>query len=310
MARPIKKGLLYFPLDTDIFSDKDIRMLISRHGGTGFAFYTRLLCEIYKDEGYYQKTDDDCLELLAEELKMSCNEMKLVLDFLLKRSLLDSTLFLSDKVLTSKGIQTRYQEAIKQKALKKNVVIDSRFWILSSDETQSFIKVRKFDSLSDNNESFSEINSNKSEINPTKESKVNETKIKESKITADTQNQTPSISDTDISDIITSYNSICTKLNKATELIHFSREKAIHLLLNQYGKDKILTVFKNANSSEFLTGGSKSKWKANIDWLLKQENFVKTYEGAYCDNKDSQDSTASYDIDELDTYWDTVPKLK
>lgn len=71
-----------------------------------------------------------------------------------------------------------------------------------------------------------------------------------------------------------------------------------------------MTVFKNANSSEFLTGGSKSKWKANIDWLLKQENFVKTYEGAYCDNKNSQDSTASYDLDELDTYWDTVPTLK
>ena len=35
MARPIKKGLEYFPMDTDFFADKKIRLLRGEFGAAG-----------------------------------------------------------------------------------------------------------------------------------------------------------------------------------------------------------------------------------------------------------------------------------
>ena len=53
MARPIKKGLDYFPFDTDIFENIQVRKLKSRYKSLGFLAYFTLLCDIYKKEGYF-----------------------------------------------------------------------------------------------------------------------------------------------------------------------------------------------------------------------------------------------------------------
>ena len=53
MARPIKKGLDYFPVDTDIFENIQVRKLKSRYKSFGFLAYFTLLCDIYKKEGYF-----------------------------------------------------------------------------------------------------------------------------------------------------------------------------------------------------------------------------------------------------------------
>ena len=103
--------------------------------------------------------------------------MKQVLNFLLERSLFDSKLFQSDKVLTSAGIQKRYQEAVKTRASKKAIIV-GKYWLLKEEETASYIKVTLF-------EDKSEINKHKSEINPNlsieKTHKVKESKVKENK---------------------------------------------------------------------------------------------------------------------------------
>ncbi len=39
MARPIKKGLDYFPVDTDIFENIQVRKLKSRNKSLGFLAY-------------------------------------------------------------------------------------------------------------------------------------------------------------------------------------------------------------------------------------------------------------------------------
>lgn len=53
MARPLKKGLTYFPFDVDIFQDGKIRRLRSRYGNDGIIAYIYLLCSVYSSEGYY-----------------------------------------------------------------------------------------------------------------------------------------------------------------------------------------------------------------------------------------------------------------
>lgn len=108
MARRKQEGNRFFRLDVDFFSDKKIKILKARYGADGITLYMYLLCEIYKS-GYYLKIDDDFEFIVSDDLNMDSNKVKQVLNFLLERSLFDNTLFQSDKVLTSAGIQRRYQ---------------------------------------------------------------------------------------------------------------------------------------------------------------------------------------------------------
>ena len=48
MARPLKKGLGYFPLDTDLYSDRKIQRLLRKYGCKGICIYLAILCEIYR----------------------------------------------------------------------------------------------------------------------------------------------------------------------------------------------------------------------------------------------------------------------
>ena len=111
MARPRKDGIDYFSLDTDFFSDKKVKILKARYGTDGVTMYIYLLCEIYKN-GYYLKIDEDYDYLMSEELNMSVDKVMQIRTFLLERSMFDKQLFQSDAVLTSTGIEKRYQEAV------------------------------------------------------------------------------------------------------------------------------------------------------------------------------------------------------
>ena len=115
MARPQKTGLDYFPVDVDIFSDTKIRIVMARFGADGFAFYMYLLSRIYRD-GFCVKADEDFILIASADLQMSREKIGQMLSFFLDRSLLDSILFKADKILTSSGIQKRYQEAVKSRA--------------------------------------------------------------------------------------------------------------------------------------------------------------------------------------------------
>lgn len=169
MGRKKQEGNYFFPVDVDFFSDRKIKILKARYGTDGLTIYLYLLCEIYKT-GYYLQIDEDTEFIISDDLKMSSNKVKQVLNFLLERSLFDNTLFQSDKVLTSAGIQRRYQKMIKTRALKTPITVE-RFWLLSEEETESFIKVNSFLNSSEKNGDFSEKKEDFSRKNNTKENK-------------------------------------------------------------------------------------------------------------------------------------------
>lgn len=173
MARPRLKGLLYFPFDIDFFEDNKIRILKARYKSDGVLIYLFLLCEIYR-EGYYIKVDDDFEYIISDELGIDQNKVKQVLNFLLKRSLFDNTLFSLDKVLTSAGIQRRYQLGIKERMRKSRIPLEvGRYWLLNEEDTEPFIKCTLFEDNPGKHRGFSGKNSLNSEKNDTKKSKVN-----------------------------------------------------------------------------------------------------------------------------------------
>ena len=171
MARPKKNGLSYFPLDADFFEDNKIKILKARYKADGITMYIYLLCEIYK-QGYYIEVDDDFEFILSDDLGIDQNKVKQVLNFLLKRSLFDDKLFNSDKVLTSAGIQRRFQIAVKERA-RKNPVEVGRYWLLKKEDTEPFIKCCLFEENPGNKDGFSGKNADKSAEESLKESKVN-----------------------------------------------------------------------------------------------------------------------------------------
>lgn len=183
MARPTKDGLDYFPKDTGFYHDPQIRALIGRFGSDGVALYDYLLCEAYGRNGYYAEIDDLFVDIIAADLKMSPEKIGLILDYLLNKSmLLDGTLFKAVKVLTSHGIQTRYQEAVRGRAKKRGISVDGKLWLLNEAETESFIQVRQNDNFSRNNCDKSRKNDCYFREKPLKESKEKGIKEKERKV--------------------------------------------------------------------------------------------------------------------------------
>lgn len=175
MGRLRKEGNEFFSFDVDFFSDKKIKILKARYGADGITLYIYLLCEIYKN-GFYLKVDEDFEFIVSDDLNMNSDKVKQVLTFLLERSMFDKQLFQSDAVLTSAGIQKRYQLMVKSRAVKNPIKVE-RYWLLSEEETETFIKVNSFLNNSENNEDNSRKNDFYSENNDTKEKKGKEKNI-------------------------------------------------------------------------------------------------------------------------------------
>lgn len=110
MARPQKVGLDYFPLDVDLFSDPKAEKITAQFGLVGDAILVRLLCRIYR-EGYCTAFDDD----VARSIAMHAGERELfatvmeVVDKLLQTGFFDEGLYRAYGILTSRGIQKRYE---------------------------------------------------------------------------------------------------------------------------------------------------------------------------------------------------------
>ena len=76
------------------------------------------------------------------------------------------------------------------------------------------------------------------------------------------------------------YNNICKSLPKCTRLTD-KRRKAIIKIMNNFSEEEILQVFTNLEQSDFCKGKNDRGWKANIDFILREDKFVATLEGRY-----------------------------
>lgn len=300
MARPRKKGLDYFPLDVDFFSDKKIKRLRARYGTDGVTVYMYLLCEIYRS-GYYINYDEDLILDISDELNISENSIQQIINYLLSRSLFDDTLAKSVKVLTAASIQRRYQEAKNtRKSTQPDIDVEAKFWVLKKDETHSFIKVRPCENNSQINIGLSANNSSLSEINGTKESKVKKSKVKERK--EDGVPPTPDAPQDNCMLIFELYNRICRSYPRITQYSE-ARKKAVKASLKKYNLKDFERLFKKAESSDFLKGKIKCDWRATFDWLIKDTNMAKVLDGNY-DNRSENlpEQEHSYNLEDLKAF--------
>lgn len=113
MARTSKRGLEYFPMDIDIFSDLKIRKLIKYQGGKAITIYALLLCNIYK-QGYYMEWDKELPFICSELTGFDEAYISEVIKTCLTLGLFSSELYETRGVLTSRGIQERYERICTQ----------------------------------------------------------------------------------------------------------------------------------------------------------------------------------------------------
>lgn len=79
--------------------------------------------------------------------------------------------------------------------------------------------------------------------------------------------------------VVDMYHQICISLPQIKELTD-KRKKAIKAMLKKHSLEQIEEVFILTEASDFLKGAN-GKWKANFDWLMNENNFVKVLEGNY-----------------------------
>lgn len=129
MARPIKNGVDYFPKDTDFYYDDKVRLLRSRTGAKGMYIFDYILCEIYRQNGYFLKWDKDRCLLMADAMGCGCSPENIseVISVCVKVGLFDKGVLDSDGILTSAGIQRRY---IRMFNSRDYIVIYKEYWLL------------------------------------------------------------------------------------------------------------------------------------------------------------------------------------
>lgn len=130
MARPMKQGLDYFPLDVDFFRDLKIRKLKRSQGTRAPLVIICLLGYIYRDDGYFLRWDKDVASLVAEELGFSDGMVTNIVEEAVSVGLFDSVMYEKYSILTSRGIQRRYFKAVAD-AKRKGVRCNGDFLLIS-----------------------------------------------------------------------------------------------------------------------------------------------------------------------------------
>jgi len=118
MARPAKQGLDYFPYDCDQDNDDKLGMIIGEFGEKGEKAFTKLLCWIYKNEGYYSEWKEDVQLRFLRRYSycgFSMSFINEVVQRCIKWGLFDKSVFESFQILTSVRIQKTWIDASRQR---------------------------------------------------------------------------------------------------------------------------------------------------------------------------------------------------
>lgn len=174
MARPLKNGLDYYPLNVDFFSDIKVRRLIKAGGPQSISIIIALLGNIYRDEGYYMRWDNDLTFLISDLVGVTEGAVMETVNKAVHIGFFHAGLFETYKILTSKGIQARYLEAVSR---RRQVFLNKNYLLLDVNAYNNVV----LDDVIDDNNSVNVYN-NSVNVDRSTQSKVKESKVKESKV--------------------------------------------------------------------------------------------------------------------------------
>ena len=272
MARPNKQGIDYFPFDVDFFSDIKIRKIARACGSQATSILICLLCNIYKDKGYYILWDEDLPFVIADTVGVSEGAVKEVILKALQVDFFDRDIYNKHNVLTSLGIQKRFKSAVyKREKIEyieeymvsdvRKIVSDVKNQVSDVRSTQSKVKKSRVKKSKENDK----------EISPEGDTKKDELSL----------NPHPQIEHVDFVRLQEYFNTTFNgKLSMVVNMTE-ARRKAVKARIAQYDKETVFTVLKKVAASPFLLGCNDRNWKCDFDWIFKASNFTKILEGNY-----------------------------
>lgn len=272
MARPNKQGIDYFPFDVDFFSDIKIRKIARACGSQATSILICLLCNIYKDKGYYIMWDEDLPFVIADTVGVSEGAVKEVILKALQVDFFDQDIYNKHNVLTSLGIQKRFKSAVyKREKIEyigeymvsdvRKIVSDVKNQVSDVRSTQSKVKKSRVKKSKENDK----------EISPEGDTKKDELSL----------NPHPQIEHVDFVRLQEYFNTTFNgKLSMVVNMTE-ARRKAVKARIAQYDKETAFTVLKKVAASPFLLGCNDRNWKCDFDWIFKASNFTKILEGNY-----------------------------
>jgi len=148
MARPLKKGLDYFPMDTKL--DFKLQLLKAKYKLEGIGFIDLLYRKIY-EEGYFIKIETDTVIMLSNDFGISEERFSELLNFCVEKEFFSKEIYKKYGVLTSNGIQKRYfHKSLKRQGTKKYEFLTSETelsmletGVIATDKCTNKIKVNE-----------------------------------------------------------------------------------------------------------------------------------------------------------------------
>lgn len=216
MARPLKSGIDYFPLDCNFMKDIKVRKILRACGPSAIVVIVNLLCTIYQGDGYYMLWDEDTGFLISDDVGVKESFVHEVVKTAVQAEFFNEAMFDTRGILTSVGIQRRYKEAT---ARRNNNALIADYNLLSN-ELSGVIAYNNSVNVDNNS-----INVDRSTQMIVDDSKVNKTKL-----------------DDDIGDA-------CAQ--KLAEIIESSSSDAMNFLCHFKPEDR-LCVVEQVEASEYL----------------------------------------------------------
>lgn len=108
-----KSGIDYFPLDVTL--NAKFELIEAEFGLTGFGVVVHLLQEIYGKAGYYIEWTEEVALLFARKVGLGGSVVSEIIGASIRRGMFDKEKYDKYHVLTSKGIQERYFEAVSRR---------------------------------------------------------------------------------------------------------------------------------------------------------------------------------------------------
>lgn len=162
----MNNGINYFPLNVHL--DDKFELIEAEFGLKGFAIVVKLFQKIYGQQGYYCEWTEDVALLFGKNVGLGGDAVSEIVRAAIKRGIFDSELYDKYQILTSRGIQERYFEAVSR---RKEVEVRKEYLLIKVDQTYKNVRI-----LNEN------VNISSKNVNISEQKKVEESKVKEKKV--------------------------------------------------------------------------------------------------------------------------------
>lgn len=267
MARPLKKGLSYFPLESDLLENRKVKRLVRTYGSDGIAVYITVVCDIYRVNGYYLSEDKDYCEDVGLILNLPEKRVREILNYCCESGLFDEGLWLTKKVYTSLWIQDHYRDICKRSrnCIHPELLLLSEMDEIVTDQVVSVPETPVFATETPTKEKKKEKESKKEEKEPSSLSSLSFSPEMEAFA----------------KELGTYFNTTFGNRLPYLTRVTPQRVSAIAILEKEFGRDVIFDMFRKLEESPFLWGENERCWRVDFDWLFRPDNFIKVLEGKF-----------------------------